>query len=139
MRSNAALHYGGCALRNWKPWWKGAVYFAAITLGVTAAEAAKSGTFSTSSAMWQAAMAGALLAAILLAILPERLFASGVAPRTGREPSHVRRLELFASFLAGCSMVLLFVSSSWVFVTVPGFVLSLLLSRHLRNLAAMAG
>ena len=125
-------------MQNWKPWWKGTVYFAAIAVGVTAAAIEEPGAFSTSSAMWQAGMAGALMGAILLAILPERLFASGVAPRTGREPPNVRRLELLASFLAGSSVVLFFVSSDWVIATLLGYVLSLLLSRHLRNLAVMA-
>lgn len=126
-------------MKNWKLWWKLLVYFATAAAVVTAAEAAKPGAFSTSSAMWQAGMVGGFLAAILCALIPERLLARGVAPRTGLESANVRRLELLASFLAGSSVVLLLFSSSWFFATVPGFVLSLLLSRHLRNQAALAG
>ena len=125
-------------MRNWKPWWRFLVYFATVSGVVTAAEAAKTSAFSTSSAMWQAGMVGGFLASIFLALLPERLFSSDVAPRAELESGNVRRLELLASFLAGSSVVLLLISSSWFFVTVPGFVLSLLLSRHLRNRAALA-
>lgn len=113
------------------------VYFTVFAAVVTAAELAKPGAFSASSAMWQAGMLGALLATILLALVPERLFASGVAPRTRIEPANIRRLELLASFSAGSSVVLLLFSSSWFFATVSGFFVALLLSRHLRNQAAL--
>lgn len=112
---------------------RASVYFMAGAVGITAAELNGGPGFSPSSGTWQAGMAAAFLGAIIVAMIPERLFASGVAAPTGQEPKIIHRLELLAAFLAGASVVLLLIESDWFLATGFGFVFSLLLSRHLRN------